>query len=143
MSTKATPPVQTAGPQGGPGSAAGIFDGFDIDWEWPGSPANTGTIYRPQDKRDYVALLAEFHRQLSALSRQTHQRYVLTSFLPANPATIKAGFRVKKSFKYLTVGDALPRSRPSRSPTSSPTCTPTRPTRPATATASTRRSSST
>ncbi len=98
-------PVQSGAAQGGPGSAAGIFDGFDIDWEWPGSPANAGTIYRPQDKRDYVALLAEFHRQLGALSRTTHQHYVLTSFLPANPATIKAGFKVRKIFKYLTFAD--------------------------------------
>ena len=98
-------PVQSDAPQGGPGSAAGIFDGFDIDWEWPGSAANTGTIYRPQDKHDYVALLAEFRKQLDALTRHTHHRYILSAFLPANPATIKAGFNVPAVFRYLNFGD--------------------------------------
>jgi chitinase len=98
-------PVLAGSAQGGPGSAAGIFDGFDIDWEWPGFPANTGTVYRPQDKRDYVALLAEFRRQLDALGRQTHKHYVLSAFLPANPAAIQAGFDVPRVFRYLDFGD--------------------------------------
>src|SRR5215470_18961901 len=42
------------GDAGGPGSAAGLFDGFDIDWEWPGSPANVGNIVRPEDKANYA-----------------------------------------------------------------------------------------
>jgi chitinase len=98
-------PVQSDAPQGGPGSAAGIFDGFDIDWEWPGSPANTGTAYRPQDKRDYVALLAEFRHQLDTLGRQAHKHYILSSFLPANPGMIQAGFDVPLIFRYLDFAD--------------------------------------
>ena len=36
---------------GGPGAAAGVFDGIDIDWEWPGSEGNAGNVIRPEDKQ--------------------------------------------------------------------------------------------
>jgi chitinase len=91
--------------KGGPGSAAGIFDGVDIDWEWPGSAANTGTVYRPEDKQDFTALAAEFRRQLDAYGRTTHRHYDLSAFLPAAPAKIDAGFEAKKIFRYLDFGN--------------------------------------
>ena len=47
-------------------SAAGVFDGLDIDWEYPGSCGNT-CDYRPDDRQNFVALLAEFRRQLDLL----------------------------------------------------------------------------
>lgn len=91
--------------KGGPGSAAGIFDGVDIDWEWPGSAGNTGTVYRPEDKRDFTALAAEFRRQLDAYGRTTHRHYDLSAFLPAAPAKIDAGFEADRIFRYLDFGD--------------------------------------
>ncbi|UNP30690.1 glycosyl hydrolase family 18 protein [Lysobacter gummosus] len=56
------------GSAGGPGVAAGVFDGIDIDWEYPvvcgiDCPAAT----RPEDNANYTALLAEFRRQLDAV----------------------------------------------------------------------------
>ncbi len=90
--------------KGGPGSAAGLFDGVDIDWEWPGSSGDTDTVYRPEDKQNFTALAAEFRTQLDSYGRQTHKHYDLSAFLPAAPAKIDAGFEVRKIFKYLDFG---------------------------------------
>ena len=50
-----------------PGLAAGVFDGFDIDWEYPGSPGNDGNVVRAEDTQNYTALLAEFRKQIDAV----------------------------------------------------------------------------
>ena len=50
---------------GGAGAAAGVFDGFDIDWEFPAACGLTcGTA---EDTANFTALLAEFRRQLDAV----------------------------------------------------------------------------
>lgn len=69
--------------EGGPGAAAGVFDGIDIDWEYPAAPGNTGNIYRPQDKQNFTLLLAEFRNQLSALTATTGKTYLLSIAAPA------------------------------------------------------------
>jgi chitinase len=56
-------------------TAPGLFDGFNIDWEFPGAA----------DKQNFTALLKEFHAQLNALSKATGKKYVLTFDSPANP----------------------------------------------------------
>jgi chitinase len=89
-------------PDAAPGAAAGIFDGFDLDWEWPASEGNPGNVIRPQDKQNFTALLREFRTQLGDLSRSTHRHYDLTAFLPADPAKIDRGFEVRNIFRYLT-----------------------------------------
>jgi chitinase len=93
------------GDAGGPGSAAGLFDGIDIDWEWPGSPANDGNIVRPEDKTNLTLLLAEFRRQLDDYGAQTHEHYPLSAFLPADPAKIAAGFDGRQIFDSLDYGN--------------------------------------
>ncbi|MFD6923666.1 glycoside hydrolase family 18 protein [Streptomyces sp. NPDC059944] len=87
------------GARGGAGAAAGIFDGVDLDWEWPGSEGDTDTVYRPEDKRNYTALVAEFRRQLDAYGRTQHRHYELSAFVPTAPAKIDAGFEVSKIMK--------------------------------------------
>jgi chitinase len=89
------------GDAGGPGSAAGVFDGIDLDWEWPNWPGNTGNILRPEDRRNFTALVAEFRRQLDAYGRTTRKHYQLTAFVPANPAAIDAGFEVRAALRHL------------------------------------------
>lgn len=54
-------------------SAAGIFDGIDVDWEFPSAA----------DKHNFTLLLAEFRRQLDALGRANHEHYLLSIFAPA------------------------------------------------------------
>ncbi len=72
------------------GAAAGIFDGFDIDWEYPadnnGAPGN---LYSPADTENFVLLLREFRSQLDALSTSTGERYPLTVEMPAGTQNAK------------------------------------------------------
>ncbi|GAA1562113.1 hypothetical protein GCM10009827_099470 [Dactylosporangium maewongense] len=77
--------------------STGVFDGFDFDWEWPGSEGNPGNVIRPEDKQNFTLMVAEFRKQLG-------KKATLTAFLPANPAKIDAGFEVNKIFKYLDFG---------------------------------------
>ncbi|MGK5546533.1 glycosyl hydrolase family 18 protein [Streptomyces sp. URMC 127] len=80
--------------RGGTGVAAGIFDGFDIDWEWPGSEGHAGNHVSKDDKANNTLLFAEFRRQLDALSATTGKKYLLTAFTPADPAKIEAGWDI-------------------------------------------------
>lgn len=54
-------------------SAPGLFDGFNIDWEFP-----TAT-----DTQNFTALLTEFRNQLNALGHTTGKQYVLSFDGPA------------------------------------------------------------
>ncbi|MER6916544.1 glycosyl hydrolase family 18 protein [Streptomyces sp. NPDC000594] len=83
---------------GGPGSGAGVFDGIDLDWEWPGAEGHPGNHWKAADKDNLTALLAEFRRQLDALPGE---RRLLTAFTPADPAKIQAGWDISRIFDYL------------------------------------------
>ncbi|MGC2058331.1 MAG: glycoside hydrolase family 18 protein [Candidatus Sulfotelmatobacter sp.] len=54
-------------------SAANLFDGIDIDWEFPSAA----------DKHNFTLLLQEFRQQLDALGRTNHHHYLLSIFAPA------------------------------------------------------------
>lgn len=88
----------------GAGVAAGIFDGIDLDWEWPGSAGNAGNVIRPEDKQNLTKLLLEYRIQLFWLGLRNHRSYDLTMFLPADPVKLDAGFETAKVFSLLTFG---------------------------------------
>lgn len=54
-------------------TAPGLFDGFNIDWEFPTAA----------DKQNFTALLKEFRSQLDALGETTGKRYILSFDGPA------------------------------------------------------------
>jgi hypothetical protein len=72
----------------------GIFDGIDIDWEYPVE----GGVHQghPEDKANFAALAAEFRRQLDAL----RPGYLLTAALPAEEEYYK-NFELKEISRYL------------------------------------------
>ncbi|GAA0993268.1 MULTISPECIES: glycosyl hydrolase family 18 protein [Nocardiopsidaceae] len=91
---------------GGPGSAEGVFDGIDLDWEWPGSAGHEHNTIRPEDKENFTALVSEFRTQLDALTAETGRPYELTSFMPADPRKIDLGFEMQPlmaDFDFITV----------------------------------------
>ncbi|MGD0941003.1 MAG: glycosyl hydrolase family 18 protein [Terracidiphilus sp.] len=54
-------------------TAPGLFDGFNIDWEFPAAT----------DKTNFTLLLEEFRNQLNALSATTGKQYILSFDGPA------------------------------------------------------------
>jgi chitinase len=74
---------------GGIGAAAGVFDGIDLDWEYPTALAGGNIDYGPADRHNATLLAQEFRRQLDAQGAVDNKHYLLTAALPAAKSSTK------------------------------------------------------
>ncbi|MBV1775623.1 glycoside hydrolase family 18 protein [Burkholderiaceae bacterium DAT-1] len=77
-------PVDTGSNTGGKGVLKGLFDGIDIDWEYPGMQAiGYNTFDAVNDKHNFTLLMQEFRTQLDAAGKAQGKRFVLTAAVGA------------------------------------------------------------
>jgi chitinase len=74
---------------GGAGAAAGLFDGIDLDWEYPTAVAGGNVDPTPADRHNATLLAKEFRDQLDAYGATTGKHYLLTAALPAASSATK------------------------------------------------------
>ena len=78
----------------------GLFDGIDIDWEFPVEGGLKGNVERPEDKQNFTLLLSELRRELDAQGQRDKRHYELTIAASARPAEI-ANLEVQKIIPLL------------------------------------------
>ena len=66
----------------------GLFDGIDVDWEYPVGGGLQGNAARPEDRRNFTLLLEELRRQLDAQGAREGRRYLLTAATAAGPSHV-------------------------------------------------------
>ncbi|MGE5805227.1 MAG: glycosyl hydrolase family 18 protein [Ignavibacteria bacterium] len=81
---------------GGKGSAAGLFDGFDLDWEFPIKGGMEGNHYNPNDKENHTALFALFRKKLDEIN----PAFLLTAAISARASEFWK-YDFKKDQQYL------------------------------------------
>jgi Chitinase len=81
---------------GGKSVAAGIFDGFDIDWEFPVSGGPKGTHYNKNDKENFTELLKLFRKKMDAIN----PKLLLTAAVAADKPNLD-NYDIKNAGQYL------------------------------------------
>ena len=87
-------PVDSA--SGGKGVAAGIFDGFDIDWEFPLKGGAEGIHNNPNDKKNLTKLFALFRKKMDEIN----PGLILTAAVAAGKPNVD-NYDIVKDQKYL------------------------------------------
>jgi chitinase len=66
----------------------GLFDGIDIDWEFPVQGGLKGNVERRADRENFTLLLSELRRGLDAQGKKDGRHYELTIAASARPSEI-------------------------------------------------------
>lgn len=77
----------------GVGVAQGVFDGIDLDWEYP-AQAGAGNTHLPEDRENATLLFREFRDQIAALERETGEDYLLTAATPAGVDSARTSYQL-------------------------------------------------
>ena len=77
-----------------------LFDGFDLDWEFPVAGGLPENVYRPEDKENYTLLIAEFRRQLDQRASKFNRSFFLTAAAPAAKDAMK-NIEIDKIYRYV------------------------------------------
>ncbi|HEV2373490.1 MAG TPA: glycosyl hydrolase family 18 protein [Streptosporangiaceae bacterium] len=100
------PPDADYGVTPAPGAISGLFDGFDLDWEYPGAPGHLGNHVSPNDTQNYTLLLQEFRNELNTLGSSTGKTYYLSAALPSGQDKISK-VQTDQIGQYLNFGDLM------------------------------------
>jgi GH18 family chitinase len=76
----------------------GVFDGIDIDWEYPGGGGLTEG--RPEDRDNFALLLAEFRQEMDDLGNANGTHYLLTIAVGGGPSVVQ-NYAPKNFIQYL------------------------------------------
>ncbi|HZR44437.1 MAG TPA: glycosyl hydrolase family 18 protein, partial [Ktedonobacteraceae bacterium] len=107
MFLKGNLPTGVAGDaSGGTASAAGLFDGFDIDWEYPGVLGHTGNHFGTADKANYTLLMQEFRSELDSYGASIGKHFLLTAAVPAGQDKISQ-IQTNQVGNYLDYADVM------------------------------------
>jgi chitinase len=91
---------------GGTAAGAGLFDGFDIDWEYPGVLGHTGNHFGAQDTANYTLLLQEFRTELDSYGASVGKHFELTAAVPSGQDKI-AKIQTNQIGNYLDYADVM------------------------------------
>jgi chitinase len=81
---------------GGTGAAAGLFDGINIDWEFPGKDPGNGAHTSPNDRANATLLLREFRKQLDELGSVAGEHYLLTNDIPGGNVNSSGSWELRQ-----------------------------------------------